>query len=839
VGSQRLSNQTSNQATPFAPWSCCEQPAGVIAHPDQLPNAAPQWFPAIVPGTVASALQACGRWNLDQPLDADSRDWWYRTSFANPTQSGHACFLCFDGLAILSEIWVNGTSVLTTDNMFRAYRVDITSYLQEYNELTIAFRSLDHDLNLKRPRPRWKTKLVNQQQLRWRRASLLGRIPGWSPPVPGVGPWRAVRLESGPVCVSNLQLTTILQGDTGIVELNAGIDATLPIERATLCVGNVKAAVEVRTVDGGYRLRATIAVPNAPLWWPHTHGKQPLFEIALEIDAGGRVSQVDCGPVGFRKLEVHQDGAFAVNVNGQPIYCRGACWTISDITTLDGTQESLEHDLRLARDAGINMLRIGGTMIYESERFYQLCDALGIMVWQDFMFANMDYPVEDPTFASNIDAEVKYQLSRLSHPSVVVYCGGSEIEQQAAMLGVPREQWRNAWVAHSLPALCSYHPGSVYVPASPGGGAMPFHVGTGVTHYYGIGAYLRSIHELRKADVKFTSECLGFANIPEAKAIDAVGTGNPPVLHHPKWKQRTPRDVGTGWDFEDVRDFYLRQFFGVDPVQLRSFDPARYLQLSRVVTGEMMTQVFGEWRSSHSHNRGGLVWFYKDLWPGAGWGIIDSLGIPKAAFYYLRRSWQTRQITITDEGLDGLHIHVINETAEPLNAHVELMLLKDSHVVVARKEVPCQLAGRSCKTLESENLLDRFYDVTYAYRFGAPKHDVVIATLYDEQHGVLSEAYYFVQQRDPVLLPACNLEVRAEILEGGCFLVTMKSDRFLQSACFDVEGFLPDDNYFHLPPMREKKVRFTPLKNYPGPLKGYVEALNLSAPVKIARQAPG
>ena len=153
-----------------------------------------------------------------------------------------------------------------------------------------------------------------------------------------------------------------------------------------------------------------------------------------------------------------------------------------------------------------------------------------------------------------------------------------------------------------------------------------------------------------------------------------------------------------------MRDHYLQHFFGVDPVKLRCFDMPRYLHLSRIVSGEMMARVFAEWRSGHSRNRGGLVWFFKDLWPGAGWGIVDSLGMPKAAYYYLRRSWQPRQITITDEGLDGLHLHVINETATSLYGSVELLLLKDEHVVVARQEVPCQIPPRARQTFASDAL---------------------------------------------------------------------------------------------------------------------------------------
>src|ERR1019366_5058652 len=205
-------------------------------------------------------------------------------------------------------------------------------------------------------------------------------------------------------------------------------------------------------------------------------------------------------------------------INGVPIYCRGACWTVTDMATLVGTRESLQRDLRLALAAGVNMLRVGGTMTYESDSFYQLCDELGILVWQDFMFANMDYPIDNPHFAENIKAEATYQLSRLSkYASVAVYCGNSEVEQQAAMLGIPRELWRNGWFGEQLPALCKgLHPGTVYVPSTPSGGVMPFHVRNGIAHFYGVGAYRRSPTELRKADVKFTSECLAFANIPEA-----------------------------------------------------------------------------------------------------------------------------------------------------------------------------------------------------------------------------------------------------------------------------------------------------------------------------------
>jgi beta-mannosidase len=420
-----------------------------------------------VPGTVAAALHAAGKWDYDRPADLDGQDWWYRTTFDAPDLP--ECRLCLDGLATLAEIWLNGRLLLTTDNMFRAYQIDVAPYLQLRNELVIGFRSLSEDLKKKRPRPRWKTNLVSHPQLRWRRTSLLGHIPGWSPPVPAVGPWRSVRLDTGSFSVSDLRLAAQPIGSDGVVALHALIHSAAPPTGAALIVDGCEAAGEIREDAEGWLVRAALRVPDPPLWWPHTHGGQPLLDCSLRIDAGGDHHVLSCGRIGFRRLFAPPDDGFSLHVNDVPIYCRGACWTVSDVFTMIGTEETIARDLRLARDAGVNMLRVGGTMVYESDIFYRLCDALGILVWQDFMFANMDYPVEDPSFAAEIEAEARYLLSRLSpHPCAAVWCGNSEVEQQAAMFGAPRELWRNDWFAQRLPALCAeYAPEVPYVPSTP------------------------------------------------------------------------------------------------------------------------------------------------------------------------------------------------------------------------------------------------------------------------------------------------------------------------------------------------------------------------------------
>lgn len=810
----------------LGPWACCATSPGAVSHPDQLgPHL--DWLPATVPGTAAAALRAAGRWDFDRPADLDGQDWWFRTTFRAP---GGPCRLCLDGLATLAEVWLNGRLLLTTTNMFRGHSIDVGPHLRGENELVLGFRSLREALNRKRPRPRWKTGLVADQQLRWFRTGLLGRIPGWTPPVPTVGPWRGVRLDTRPVALSDVRLTSAVEGGHGIVRLAARVTAA-NVPQVILDVAGRQVAAEVQPDAGAWLVAASTRLADPPRWWPHTHGDQPLFECAIHVEVGPQSCTVPCGAVGFRELNVRQAGGFAVEVNGEPIYCRGACWTVGDLFS-PGDDATLERDLRLLRDAGANMVRVGGTMSYQSDRFYRLCDEMGLLVWQDFAFANMDYPTDDPAFRAEVEAEVRCQLARLScHPCVAVLCGNSEVEQQAAMRGAPRELWHNDFFGSRLAELCrEVRPDAGYLPSTPGGGDLPFHVREGVAHYYGLGAYLRSPGDLRKDDVRFTPECLAFASVPEPETVTVVTGGAAAVTHHPRWKQRVPRDAGAGWDFEDVRDHYLRLLFGVDPVRLRSFDPARYLQLSRAVPGEMMTAAFSEWRGGHSRNTGALVWLFKDLWPGPGWGVIDSLGRPKAPYYALRRSWQARQLTLTDEGLDGLHLHVINETPRPLDGRVELTLLKDGHVIVARGEGPCPVPPRGRALLRSDALLGGFYDVTYSYRFGPPGHDVAVATLFDGDD-VVSEAFHFVEAREPAFV-AARLDAEAEAVDEGAYRVTLRSDRLLRGVSLDVKGYQPDDNHFHLSPLRPKVVRLARSEGA-GRFRAYAEALNLAAPVAI------
>ena len=814
-------------------WQLARTRASAFSDPANLAIAAGDWRPALVPGTVATSVHT----DINAAGNYDAEDWWYRAKFSVADQKAATHHrMVFEGLATLAEVWLNGTKVLTSRNMFMAHKADVSRLLLPENEIVICFRSLQAAMAGRRPRPRWKTRLVDQQNLRWFRTTLLGRIPGWTPAITPVGPWRPIYLESAETIeLVSLNLQTRAERTTGHVEINAVLAMTdrNQLDGARFRLGDHVHELDIVRSDQ-LIAKGKFAVADIPLWWPHTHGVPQLVPWALEVQVAGQWLLLEKDVVGFKAIELDQSGGgVRFNVNEIPVFCRGACWTAMDICGLGAQPEALRTALKMARNAGANMLRVSGTMVYESTDFYKLCDELGILVWQDFMFANMDYPVADPQFGREIVAEVEQQLNRLQRRvCLATYCGGSEIAQQAAMLGLPAAEWTNDFFSQQLPGLCTaLHPGIPYFPSTPWGGALPFHVGTGISHYYGVGAYRRPLLDARLANVKFTSECLGFSNVPEAGNMALIMNGATLPPHHPRWKARVPRDSGAGWDFEDIRDYYVKLLFNVDPVELRSSDLARYFALSSVVTGEIMQRVFSEWRSSASDCGGALVWFYRDLWPGAGWGITDSCGGPKAAWWYLKRAWACRAIRITDNGLDGLDVHIINESAEVLNATVELDMLHYGRIATSATQVHVNVAPWETLTLHGDAMLGYFTDSTSAYRFGPPKFDVVVTRLIDRSTAQpLSEDFHFPSGMNLPVQQEAKVDANAVWHQDGTLTVTLVSEVFLQAVSIAGNG-LPDDNYFHLPPGLEKKIVFSGMDVSATAFRVYFSALNLASTV--------
>jgi beta-mannosidase len=585
-------------------------------------------------------------------------------------------------------------------------------------------------------------------------------------------------------------------------------------------------------------LSGRVDVPDVELWWPHSHGEPALYaaEIHLEVTGGAQPPtrvEVDLAQVGFRTLELDRgDGDFALRINGQDVFCRGAVWTPLDCVSLQTDVSQYRAAVAQARAAGMNMLRVAGPFVYESTALLDACAAAGMLLWQDFMFANMDYPAADPEFAASVSREARQMLEQWQgQPALAILCGNSEVSQQAAMSGAGREHWLPPLFEETLADDArDYCPDVPYCPCSTHGGDFPFSARQGVTSYYGVGAYLRAAGDARRSELKFASECLAFANVPETETLETAADG-PLHFNQPRWKQRVPRDLGAGWDFDDVRDHYLQQLFGLPAAPMRYSDQDRYLRLSRIASGEAMAGAFAEWRRARSPCRGALLLFLRDLWPGAGWGIVDSTGLPKAPYYYLRRVLRNVALFVSDEGNNGLSLHLCNETSQPLHGQLQLELYNASQPVGRTVSRVISIGAAAALELNALDWFEGFLDLSYAYRFGPPAYDVLRVSFHGDGIPEHTEAYHF-----PLGLPNTRVDVGLSasaraVPEGVAVEVTCQA--FAHAVHIEAAGYCPDDQYFHLAPRARRIVTMRPRSPDSGAFEGMVWAANAQYPRRV------
>ncbi len=756
----------------------------------------------------------------DGPLSDDAAVTFSLRFEALPPGEGEEVVLACDGIATVFEVVLNGVVVAEGSSMFAAHTADVGALLREEgNDLEIRCRALSAVLaqQPKRPRQRWRTKVVeNGGALRFVRTAIVGRAPGFAPGPPIVGPWRPVWLvRRRGLLVDDVVLRPRVDGEDGLLAITARLRGGILPAQVEAFVGATHAPLRVEP-DG--RVHGEVRVTDVERWWPHTHGSPSLYDVALVLDGGAQ--RVDLGTTGFRTLSPGPDfdadrDALALAVNGVPVFVRGAVWT-------PVVEDEVVATLRTLRDAGLNLIRIPGIGLPETAAFHDACDRLGLLVWQDFSFANLDYPIEDGVFRAKVEDEARALLAQVAgRPSLAVLCGNSEVEQQAAMFGVGvggGGVGRGELFGVLLPQLARAAGAEVpYIPSAPCGGAMPFHPGAGVANYFGVGGYRRPLSDVRAAGVRFASECLAFANLPDGDAI-ADGEG-------------VMRDAGADWDFADVRDHYLTELYGLTgPDALRTADRERYLALSRQVSGEAMAFTFGEWRRAASGCAGGIVLWARDLAPGAGWGLLDHTGAPKVALAHLRRALAPRAVWLVDEGLNGVDVHVANDGSEPLEAELHVALLAGGAHAIAEATTSLHLSAHGNATHNIEALLGRFADAAYAYRFGPPAHDTVVATLRATDGELLSQATHF--PTGPPLQPTTDLGLTATVAGSAVELTT---ERLAWGVRIHAPGFRPEDDAFVVVPGMPRTVRLWPAVDGASLDGAKVTALNLigEAPISV------
>ncbi len=316
----------------------------------------------------------------------------------------------------------------------------------------------------------------------------------------------------------------------------------------------------------------------------------------------------------------------------------------------------------------MNIVRIGGTMVYETDDFHDLCDELGILVWQDFMFANMDYPLAKTrrVRARRVGRGAAGLEALQARPSLAVVCGNSEVEQQAAMLGVPRRQWTLRCSATSCAiSFGRSRPASVWVADDADRRHLPLSGRCGVSHYYGVGAYRRGLRR-RAAGGRPVR-----VRMPGVRQLYLMPRPSPACSRATIWprgistclegcaSRATPARTGTS----RMSAITTSRSCSASRIRtLRQRDPERYLRARPRRRRRGDAADLRRVAAPGSTCRGGLVWFARDLSPGAGWGIVDSTGRPKAAYWYLKRALAPIALVGADEGLNGLWLHALNDT---------------------------------------------------------------------------------------------------------------------------------------------------------------------------------
>ncbi|MCU1492011.1 MAG: putative glycosidase [Acidimicrobiaceae bacterium] len=828
-------------------WWCKKVPAGSVVDPallDALPSGDGAgssegeglggWIPAQVPGTVGSALRRAGyRGSLE---DLDESDWWYACEL--PELGEGPLDLRLDGLATYADLWIDGERLLSSDNMFVAHEIALEG-IRPGARLAVRFGALAPQLRVRRARPRWKATLVRQQSLRFVRTALIGRVPGLGGTAPVVGPYRAAvltrraRLQLAP----GARLAAHLEGEIGVVEATIELSGTalgeLDGANATFSVGGDKTPITLRQEAGklGGTVRTTVASPRR--WCPHTHGRPERYPVSVEV-AGERL---EMGAVGFRDIALHrEDGAFRLVVNGEAVFVRGACWVPPNPLEPGASGEETRSRLEALLEANLNLVRITGTLPYADDCFFRECDELGMLVWQDLPFGPLD-PPEDAEFTAVLADELTRVLGPLaSHPSLAVVCGSEESEQQAAMMGLSVEHRRSELLERAVPALLEeILPTAVYVSSSPTGGAFAFHPREGLSHYFGVGAYRRPLEDVRLAGVRFASQCLGFSIPPERSSVSESFAGAN-GLGGREWWEGTPRDPGRSWDFADVTDHYVASLFAEDPRALRTDQPERYLDLQRAATALACASVFAQLRRPESRCGGAIHLAAGDLAPGPGFGLLDSLGVPKAPWYTMRRVLAPSAVCLLDEGLNGLDAHLYND-GDALEGELVVRLASTERVLEeVRRSVA--LPARSAIGLSVEELLGGFRDLTWAYRFGPKAYQAVEVELRPADGRPQSRDVYLVGGL-PIDLSPVPAALQAELVEDadGSPAVRISSGVLTCFLAVEAENYVPKDNWFHLLPGTVRTVALAPRPGSEAP-RGEVRALNALSPATFGYEQP-
>lgn len=681
----------------------------------ERPMALPERVPASVPGCVHTDLLAAGL--IGDPLVAAGEeelawigycDWEYTTRIDWHAVPDERVVLACDGLDTVADVTLNGISLARTVNMHRSYRFDVTEVLRPgANELSIRFASaIRYAEAAEAAYGSLPVDYAHPYNFIRKMACNFGW--DWGPTLVTCGIWQGIRLErSSGAQLSEASVRAELIGvDEGLLVVDLEWDALVgPGVVVAVEVAGVRAEFEVD--PGASSLTANVAAGKVHQWWPRGLGDQSRYDVVVTVrfdDGSGavppqaRTIATRTWRVGFRRVSIDTTPdslgvPFTVRVNDRPLFVRGVNWIPDDVFVSRIESSRLATRLAQVTGANMNLIRVWGGGLYGSDDLYDLCDELGVLVWQDFPFACAGYP-ESEAFGREIEAEAEQNVRRIgAHPSIAVWNGSNENLWAWYDWGWPERTngrgWGSIYYDTVLPEIVAWlAPGVPYVPSSPSSSepaVHPNYEGDGTTHLWDPWNRLDYAH-YRDSVPRFVSE-YGFqgpATLPTLEtAIPAadLDRSSPALARHQKQAGGMAKlDRNLAEHFPVPEDFELWHF-------ATSVNQARALAFA-----------IEHLRSWSDRCSGSIIWQLNDCWPALSWSLIDSAGLPKPAWFAVRDSYADRIFTIQPREA-GLSVVFVNDTDAGWEAHATVELRALDGVVRRSADVATNVPARSVRTI--------------------------------------------------------------------------------------------------------------------------------------------
>jgi len=786
---------------------------------------------ATVPGTVHTDFMAVGK--IPDPFYRDNelavlwvedRAWVYTRSFsvASELLEHDRVLLHFKGLDTLAHVELNGQQLGSTDNMFRAWSFEVKTLLHVgTNTLKVRFDPVFPYLAEKQAcrripglqEPVLPVGYKKRDAGNWIRKAQCHFGWDWGPALVTCGIWRDVELQA--FDQGRLLHTHILQHHSGKrvhldIEVTAETykQAALRVEVSALYQGTLVAQTTVPLIKE--RATAALSIPSPQLWWPNGMGEQPLYELHVKLlDATGQTLDRDTKRIGLRTLALRRredrwGESFEFVVNGVPFFAKGANWIPADSFLPRVTPERYERLVQSAAAAHMNVLRVWGGGVYEDDVFYDLCDELGLCVWQDFMFACATYPAFDPAFMDNVRLEAEQNVRRLRHHAcLALWCGNNELEQrwvderwtETAMSWKDYEKLFDtllAEVVETLDPQRDYWPGS---PHSPRGERRDFnHPGWGDVHLWEVWHGRQPFEWYRQQPPpRFVSE-FGFQSFPEPKTV--LGYTQPQDRNLSAWVMEHHQRSGVG---NALIMSYMLEWFRFP----KDFESA--LWMSQILQGLAIQHAVEHWRRAMPQTMGALYWQLNDCWPVASWSSLDYGGRWKALHYLAKRFYAPMLLSsVEDWQRSTVEVYVSNDRSSTLRAELRWTLTDVGGQHLDEGRFPVIVAARKSRKLRTLKFAD------YAKRAHG-RNLMVWLELLERGQRVSSQLVTFYKPKS-LELQDPNLSACVAANDGGSFQVTVRSRKPAMWVWVELEGQDAhcSDNFFSLPPGRATALRFEP-----------------------------